>query len=84
MPLRLRIINIFLASLVFVYLGHTFKLPNLNLYVQRLSKDYLMNKNPETQLRMEPLFEKVKHFCEKALTLPPASFRRDTGSDSLV
>merc|ERR1711971_629384 len=76
MPLRLRIVNIFLASLLFVYLEHRFKLLNLNQYVQQLNSDYLMNKNPQTQLQMESLFEKfqtrywqrfsrVKEVCEK-------------------
>ena len=60
MPLRLRIVNIFLASLLFVYLEHRFKLLNLNQYVQQLNSDYLMNKNPQTQLQMESLFEKVR------------------------
>ena len=80
MPLRLRIVNIFLASLLFVfvflYLEQSFKLLNLKQYVQLLSKDYLMNKKPQTQLQMRPLFEKVKHvdqFSVQILTFSSVS-----------
>ena len=56
MSLRLRILNIFLASLLFLVL----KLFDLNNSVQQLNSDYLMNKKPQTQLQMEPLLQKVK------------------------
>ena len=56
MSLRLRILNIFLASLLFLVL----KLFDLNHSVQQLNSDYLMNKKPQTQLQMEPLLQKVK------------------------
>ena len=61
MHLRVRVVNIFLASCLLVYLiEHRFKLLNLDQYVQQqLSKDYLMTKNPQTQVQLEPLFEKV-------------------------
>jgi len=55
---------------------HRYKLLNLNQYIQQLSKDYLVKKNPETQVQLEPLFEKfqtrywqrfsrVKEVCER-------------------
>ena len=56
MSLRLRILNIFLASLLFLVL----KLFDLNHSVQQLNSDYLMNKKPQTQVQMEPLLQKVK------------------------
>ena len=56
MSLRLRILNIFLASLLFLVL----KLFDLNHSVQQLNSDYLTNKKPQTQLQMEPLLQKVK------------------------
>ena len=67
MSLRLRILNIFLASLLFLVL----KLFDLNYFVQQLNSDYLMNKKPQTQLQMEPLFQKVKQsrFTLKMLIL---------------
>ena len=71
MPLRLRIVNVFLASFLFVYLiEHRFKLLNLNQYVEQLNKDYLTKKNPQTQVQLAPLFEKVKpaRFGEKVST----------------
>ena len=63
MPLRLRVVNIFLASFLFIYLiEQRFKLQNLTQYVEQLSKDYLMKKNPQTQVQLEPLFEKVSTY----------------------
>ena len=71
MSLRLRILNIFLASLLFLVL----KLFDLNHSVQQLNSDYLMNKKPQTQLQMEPLLQKVKQsrFTLKMLILSSVS-----------
>ena len=71
MSLRLRILNIFLASLLFLVL----KLFDLNHSVQQLNSDYLMNKKPQTQLQMEPLLQKVKQsrFTLKMLMLSSVS-----------
>ena len=79
MHLRVRVVNIFLASCLFVSLiEHRFKLLNLNQYIQQqLSKDYLMTKNPQTQVQLEPLFEKVltnmHSSVKKVLTFSPVS-----------
>ena len=89
MHLRVRVVNIFLASCLFFYLiEHRFKLLNLNQYVQQqLSKDYLTKKIPQTQVQLEPLFEKVltnmHSSVEKSIDIQ-SSFRPDTGKDSLV
>ena len=71
MSLRLRILNIFLASLLFLVL----KLFDLNHSVQQLNSDYLMNKKPQTQVQMEPLLQKVKQsrFTLKMLILSSVS-----------
>ena len=80
MHLRVRVVNIFLASCLFVSLiEHRFKLLNLNQYVQQqLSKDYLTKKIPQTQVQLEPLFEKVltnmhSSVKKKVLTFSPVS-----------
>ena len=79
MHLRVRVVNIFLASCLFVYLiEHRFKLLNLKQYVQQqLSKDYLMTKTPQTQVQLEPLFEQVltnmHSSVKKVLTFSPVS-----------
>ena len=71
MSLRIRILNIFLASLLFLVL----KLFDLNHSVQQLNSDYLMNKKPQTQVQMEPLLQKVKQsrFTLKMLILSSVS-----------